>query len=110
MPREALLEIDVRDIDGPRRDAVVAAIRERAARIAAQRKVGRLSCAWLAERAPLYCGALLFLASAASAAPLAVLPAAARSTDGNPQLVPAARTPGTSSKPPAPLHAAAARL
>lgn len=39
VPREALLEIDVRDIDGPRRDAVVASIREEAARIAERRKV-----------------------------------------------------------------------
>lgn len=41
VPREALLEVDVRDIDGTRRDAVVAAIREEAARIAQRRKVGR---------------------------------------------------------------------
>jgi hypothetical protein len=39
VPREARLEIDVRDIDGPRRDSVVAAIRAEAAAIAQRRKV-----------------------------------------------------------------------
>ena len=42
VPREALLEIDIRDTDGPRRDSVVAAIREEAGRIAERRKVGLL--------------------------------------------------------------------
>lgn len=38
VPREALLETDVRDIDGPRRDGVLAAIQAEAAAIAARRK------------------------------------------------------------------------
>ena len=45
VPREAQLEIDVRDIDGPRRDGVLAAIQAEAAAIAARRKVR--SCATL---------------------------------------------------------------
>ncbi|KAI3424303.1 hypothetical protein D9Q98_009857 [Chlorella vulgaris] len=39
VPREAVLEIDVRDIDGGRRDGVVAAITAEAASIAERRKV-----------------------------------------------------------------------
>ena len=39
VPRGALLEIDVRDIDGARRDATVAAIVKEAAAIAKRRKV-----------------------------------------------------------------------
>ncbi|KAL4419542.1 hypothetical protein ABPG77_006873 [Micractinium sp. CCAP 211/92] len=66
VPREALLEIDVRDIDGPRRDAVVAAIRERAARIAAQRKV-RHSVDVINQDPPATCGADVVAAVQASA-------------------------------------------
>ena len=40
VPREAVLEIDVRDIDGPRRDGVLASIKAEAQAIAARRKVG----------------------------------------------------------------------
>lgn len=40
VPRETALEIDVRDIDGPRRDGVLAAIKAKAAAIAERRKVG----------------------------------------------------------------------
>lgn len=43
VPREALLEVDVRDIDGARRDSVVAAIKAEAAHIAARRRV-RAAC------------------------------------------------------------------
>jgi len=39
VPRGAVLEIDVRDIDGGRRDATVAAIVKEAAAIAKRRKV-----------------------------------------------------------------------
>lgn len=53
VPREALLEVDVRDIDGLRRDGVVAAIREQAARIAERRKVCCGPSASLAVRASL---------------------------------------------------------
>lgn len=40
VPREAALEIDVRDIDGLRRDGVLAAVKGEAAAIATRRKVG----------------------------------------------------------------------
>lgn len=40
VPREAALEIDVRDIDGPRRDGVLSAVKAEAAAVAARRKVG----------------------------------------------------------------------
>ena len=39
VPREASLEIDIRDIDGPRRDGVVAAVKAAAEEIAERRKV-----------------------------------------------------------------------
>lgn len=54
VPREARLEIDVRDIDGTRRDGVVAAIRAKAAEIADKRKVGSClrSCCWWGGHRP----------------------------------------------------------
>jgi ureidoglycolate amidohydrolase len=56
VPREAALEIDVRDIDGPRRDGVLAAIKAEAAAIAARRKV-RLAVETINQDPPAACGA-----------------------------------------------------
>lgn len=55
VPREALLEIDIRDIDGPRRDGVVAAVKEAAEKIADRRKV-RLSFETINQDPPATCG------------------------------------------------------
>lgn len=66
VPREALLEIDIRDIDGPRRDSVVAALREEAARIAERRKV-RHSVDVINQDPPATCGDNVVAAVQASA-------------------------------------------
>ena len=55
VPREALLEIDVRDIDGPRRDKVVAEILSAAESIAATRKV-RMEYEMINQDPPATCG------------------------------------------------------
>eukprot|EP00963_Diacronema_lutheri_P000270 scaffold17_cov354-Pavlova_lutheri.AAC.42 len=55
VPREALLEIDVRDIDGPRRDKVVAKILSAAESIAATRKV-RMEYEMINQDPPATCG------------------------------------------------------
>ncbi|KAI7836995.1 hypothetical protein COHA_009177 [Chlorella ohadii] len=55
VPRETALEIDVRDIDGPRRDGVLAAIKAKAAAIAERRKV-RLQIETINQDPPAACG------------------------------------------------------
>eukprot|EP00887_Chlorella_sp_A99_P008244 scaffold12.g8244.t1 len=66
VPREALLEIDVRDTDGARRDDVVALIKAEAARIAARRRV-RLSIDVINQDPPAACGAEVVAAVAGAA-------------------------------------------
>lgn len=55
VPRRAVLEIDVRDIDGPRRDGVVASIRQEAETIALRRKVA-LEMRVINQDPPVTCG------------------------------------------------------
>ena len=55
VPRDATLEIDVRDIDGPRRDTVLTAITEAADSIAGKRNV-RHAVAAINQDAPATCG------------------------------------------------------
>lgn len=61
VPREAILEIDVRDIDEARRDAVVASIENRARAIAASRKV-EVHVTILNSDPPSTCGARVLTA------------------------------------------------
>ncbi|KAK9863318.1 hypothetical protein WJX84_005606 [Apatococcus fuscideae] len=65
VPREAALEIDIRDIDGSRRDKVVTTITEAAAAIAKRRKV-RHDVAMVNQDAPATCGPEVTSAIAAS--------------------------------------------
>lgn len=55
VPREAILEIDIRDIDGTRRDSVVEAVRNEAQAVAERRKV-RLSFEIINQDPPATCG------------------------------------------------------
>jgi ureidoglycolate amidohydrolase len=55
VPREARLEIDVRDIDGPRRDSVLNAIKQEANKIAQQRRV-QLAIDIINQDPPATCG------------------------------------------------------
>lgn len=55
VPRDASLEIDVRDIDGPRRDGVVAAVKQAAEAIADKRKV-RYEVELINQDDPATCG------------------------------------------------------
>ncbi len=75
VPRDATLEIDVRDIDGPRRDKVVAAITAAAAAIAKRRNV-RHEVAMVNQDDPATCGSevsCLYGQIACATAPLSLL-------------------------------------
>lgn len=61
VPREAVLEIDIRDIDGDRRDRVVAAVKAEAQRIAENRAV-RLRFDVINQDPPATCGAQVVVA------------------------------------------------
>jgi ureidoglycolate amidohydrolase len=69
VPREASLEIDVRDVDAARRDAVLASIEARAAEIAAARRV-RLRVDHLSRDPPATAGARVVAAVEGAAAAL----------------------------------------
>lgn len=66
VPREALLEIDVRDIDGPRRDRVVSEILAKAESIASIRKV-RMQYEMINQDPPATCDARIVNVIASSA-------------------------------------------
>ncbi|KAK9819221.1 hypothetical protein WJX74_007312 [Apatococcus lobatus] len=65
VPREASLEVDIRDIDGARRDQVVAAVRKAAGAIAGKRKV-RHEVEVVNQDDPATCGSEVTSAVAAS--------------------------------------------
>ncbi|KAG2439474.1 hypothetical protein HXX76_004828 [Chlamydomonas incerta] len=69
VPREARLAIDIRDIDGPRRDQVVAAVLKSAEEIAEKRNV-RMSSRIINQDPPATCHADIVEAVAASAGAL----------------------------------------